>query len=257
MVIISDPHACYFTFKKLVETILAKYPNEKFCVAGDLIDRGPRSKEIVQYVIDNKIDCVKGNHEEMLVDETRIKEGKLYVDYASGIWLMNGGKECYDSYFMESEDLFTSEWDGTSTPKIFDIKTFEAHREWMSKLPYFLEYKDIKDKKGKYLLVTHAAATEIILDGVIATREIIWNRKLPKKLKDRYNIYGHTPQPKPLITNYYANLDTGCYIYPIGEKILGQPVKYGKMTALCFPSMEVFQQDNIDGYYNPPRNEMY
>ena len=54
--VIGDIHGCFDTFMALV----AKLPKDaKICLAGDLIDRGPKSRQVVQYVMDNDIDGAK------------------------------------------------------------------------------------------------------------------------------------------------------------------------------------------------------
>nr|WP_314997859.1 hypothetical protein [uncultured Campylobacter sp.] len=51
-----------------------------------------------------------------------------------------------------------------------------------------------------------------------------------------FNVYGHTPIAEPDITNFSANIDTGC-VYKHG---------FGCLCALEFPSMRVFLQENIE-----------
>ena len=57
---------------------------------GDYIDRGPKSKDVIQTIIDftlpnvEKI-CLLGNHEQMLLDVLNYKENSLYQ------WIANSG----------------------------------------------------------------------------------------------------------------------------------------------------------------------
>lgn len=212
MIIFTDIHGCFLTFQKLYNDLKSKFPEEQFCIAGDLIDRGPRSYEVVQFVIDNKIDCIRGNHEQMLLCD-------------EDLWLGNGGQEALNSY-----------------P---DKKLTIEHIDFFDNLPYYLEYRDIKNERGQFLLVTHAGLQGDLKDiqYEIGSQEILWNRSIPKKSKEYFNVFGHTPvcdwKPKlqkPVITNYYACIDTGaCYTQ-----------WKGVLTALRFPQMEVFQQENIE-----------
>lgn len=231
--IIGDIHGCFDTFMAL----LKKLPKDaKICLAGDLIDRGPKSKEVVQYVIDNDIDCVKGNHEEMMVDWTG--------DFNDMLWIGNGGRETLDGYHERDSNPPYLKGD-------FDQKTFDEHKLFMDILPYYIEYPDVKNEDGRHLVVSHS-----ILHNVWKHRDsddesmikrfqtaTTWGRNF-HKIKDNpeiYNVFGHTPQEdKAKIRKIYANVDTGCCFKSFGE--------YGKLTALKYPEMELITQENIDVY---------
>jgi serine/threonine protein phosphatase 1 len=57
-----------------------------------------------------------------------------------------------------------------------------------------------------------------------------------------FNIFGHTPQRGVRIRDFYACIDTGVGYNSDGAKREG----YGIMTALQFPSMKVWTQENIE-----------
>ena len=62
MIIIGDVHGCYKTLIALIE----KLPKDRnITFVGDLIDRGPGSKDVVEFVRKNNYRCVRGNHEDM------------------------------------------------------------------------------------------------------------------------------------------------------------------------------------------------
>jgi serine/threonine protein phosphatase 1 len=63
MIVIGDVHGGFDTLIKLIE----KLPNDNICFVGDLIDRGPKSAQVVDFVIENNYDCVLGNHEELMI----------------------------------------------------------------------------------------------------------------------------------------------------------------------------------------------
>jgi len=84
VIIIGDVHGCYKTLQALLAKILLNH-NEQICFVGDLIDRGPKSKEVVDFVRDRGHLCVKGNHEDMAVkslnDEfCEIANGQIMVE---------------------------------------------------------------------------------------------------------------------------------------------------------------------------------
>lgn len=60
---------------------------------------------------------------------------------------------------------------------------------------------------------------------------------------DPHGSFEHTPQDKgPRIKVPFANLDTGCCYGKREHREAG----YGVLTALMYPEMVVYQQENID-----------
>lgn len=222
MLIFTDPHGCFLTFKALYDKVTAMFPGEEVVIAGDLPDRGPRTREMIQFVIDNKIPCIKGNHDDFMSDPRQ-----------ANCWQNNGGLRALDSYKVDG---------------VLDEATLKAHQEFLSKLPYWIEREDLKHENGRHLLVTHAPIRHGHLENQLKHRgwdgqTFIWNRmKCPRSnVKPWFNVHGHNPLPNgPEIAEWYANIDTGCaYAREYSEQ-------YGVLTCLRFPSMEVFQQKNIE-----------
>ena len=255
--ILTDIHGCFDTFMALVDKIAdkggytKKYVISNMIIAGDLIDRGPKSRQIIQWCIDHpEVKVIRGNHEEMMLDEG-LKEASYYMrnkmfNYhgGKGVWLMNGGKECLESYIIESKDDF----DYNNLVKYFDLETFIAHMDWIKTLPYYVEFKDVKNDKGEHLLVTHSSAAKVWKWDEKRRKEqhkhfighLTWGRPHSiNPIPDVYNIFGHTPiKNGPRVKSSYANIDTGCFYY--GES------GYFQLTAIDFPSMEIYQQTNLD-----------
>jgi serine/threonine protein phosphatase 1 len=66
-IIIGDVHGHYDALLKLLEAVA---PSEKEPVyfLGDLIDRGPHSALVVEFVRKHRYRCLLGNHEQMLLE---------------------------------------------------------------------------------------------------------------------------------------------------------------------------------------------
>ena len=60
--VIGDIQGCYSEFRRLLKIIDPMKKNKIFCV-GDLVNRGPYSERVVDYVLNNKIKSVLGNHD--------------------------------------------------------------------------------------------------------------------------------------------------------------------------------------------------
>lgn len=230
-IILTDPHGCYKTLMALVTKLPQGIP---LTFAGDLIDRGPNSRDVVEFVKNGGHDCIVGNHEVMLLDELTFgsdEDGEYYnvVNYQTGIWLMNGGDKALDSYQDDTGEV--------------NVAKLKEHYSWLKTLPYYLEYPELKDSQGRHLLVTHTTAAYIWDKAAHDSKEfqdhVTWERTpFPAKIEGIYNVYGHTPQAYgATVKEHFACIDTGGYF---------KRGPYGKLTALQFPEMIIFEQENIE-----------
>jgi len=246
MYTVGDIHGCYDTLVAL----LAKLPDDaKVCFVGDLIDRGPKSMQVVELVKNNpNYYCVKGNHEEMMVDDSdnalrfmsQWPSGRLY-NHNSSVWCRNGGKETIQSY----SEL---KGEGSEARNEFNFDKFKGHVEWMKTLPIYLEF-DIKDSKDRPLVVSHSIIRhwhnrDDPKHIGYFNETALWGRNFAN-LRDQgiYNIIGHTPQGGATIKEMYANVDTGA-VFNSMSSVRG--LGLGTMTAIHFPSLETITQDNIE-----------
>jgi len=186
--IIGDVHGCLYTLKSLFENI--KDRCTKIFSVGDLIDRGPYSKEVVQFCIDNNIMPVRGNHEDMLL--------KAIENTSGNFW--NRSKDI-DLYFYNGGDKAQKSYINSRSQNDFDIfkKELESngHLEWIKSFP--LRYE------SKVLVISHAG----IIDGG-DDYSIFWNRDVPAKL-DKIQIFGHTSiEDIDYFEDHYVNIDTSC-----------------------------------------------
>ena len=210
-IVIGDVHGCFNTFLELLKQLPI---NEDIYLAGDFIDRGPKSIEMIEFLINNpQIKSVIGNHEDMMIK---------YLNGHHKWWLGNGGRLVLEQYRKKYG------------------KIPQAHIDFIQKLPYYIELDN--------LIISHSFCNSYFdtLDESINSRNeefnLLWNRHgNPKKL-NKYHIFGHTPHKKPIITKYYANIDTGC-VYSQYRK---RYERIRKLTALQYPSMNTYQQKNID-----------
>lgn len=173
MIIISDIHGCYWTMVRLLRTISQQYPEEgELVLLGDLIDRGPHSKQVVEFAMNHKIPVVMGNHELLALWALTLgdKDGK-----AREAWYMNGGE---------------------ATMKSFGGRIPNRVVRWMADLPLSMD-------RGK-LLLSH---TGHVPADCLETS--LWARGMAFPDDGRFRVFGHTPQSEPLITEKYACIDTG------------------------------------------------
>lgn len=195
--VIGDVHGCFKELKELYTKILA-YTDNVYSV-GDLIDRGPDSKKVIQFCIDNNIKPVKGNHEDMLLKTINKPLYQVAPGYETNKtqWIWNGGDMTILSYIGGKSINFR---------KFTDAFQENGHYDYISKLPLKIELDNC--------IITHG--------GIVNNahpENLLWNRDAPSRLK-KLQIIGHTPSVNVIHKpNHYINIDTGC-------------VFWGKMSAV-------------------------
>lgn len=186
-------------------------PSDKLYFLGDLIDRGDRSADVVQWVIDNGHTCLRGNHEQMCLEAFASVQGSLTWKG----WLMNGGAHTLSSYGKE--------------------KLPESHLAWMEQLPLYLDLGDT--------WLVHAGLNPNLPLELQGAAEFCWIREefhstTEPFFEDKIIITGHTitfvfPGVKPgnlVLGKGWLDIDTGGY-HP----------KSGWLTALDLDSATVYQ----------------
>ena len=212
--------------------------NVKLCFVGDLIDRGPNSKEVIEFVKLNDYDCVIGNHEQYFID-CILKILNNEIDDEVKKWIFKyGGKETLESYTLKDNTL--------------DTKLLETHLEYLKSLPYYIEYKNLRTNDNRCLVVSHSHVgnkweyKDFPKDSIEYKQFIkivSLSRFKNHDNKNIYNVFGHTPIEKVDIENRYkANIDSGC-VYGNGTNMKGYLIAFG------FPSLEIFRQENIEYQY--------
>lgn len=131
---IADLHGRYDLLIKAVEAIeydSANSMDTRIITLGDYIDRGPQSKEIIEYLINRGINwtCLQGNHEAMMVETIR---KPLDPDW----WLGNGGNTTMKSYGSEVK---VSPYYGIPPVGWDPHVVYPSHVDWIANLPLYYE----------------------------------------------------------------------------------------------------------------------
>lgn len=228
--IIGDVHGEFDSLRILVD----KLPKDsKLIFVGDLVDRGRKSKEVIDFVKSNNHLCVLGNHEKMMIEYvTEFKQ--TYPNLPSMVyyhrWINNGGKQTLLSY----EVIYVDKSDG----KLVCLEDKEKFQKllddvlWLETLPLYLELK--ASKNNKPIVVSHASMANVwhLKDEKedVFEEYALWNRKEPKEDVPIFNIFGHTIQKEVDLTKHFIDVDTGCCYAKEG---------YGKLSAYCVELNEV------------------
>jgi serine/threonine protein phosphatase 1 len=181
--IIGDIHGCIRTLKSVYKKLSQE--TDDIYTVGDMVDRGPEAKNVVQFCIDNGIKSTRGNHEDMMINAIEHP-----TEYNIFMHLQNGGKTTASSY--------TSRPDSKDYEFYFNKVKLLGHLDFIKHLPLSYEFPKV--------VISHAG----IIEG--GDREtILWNKSIQPQRLDKLQVIGHTPFRSYVhYEDYYINIDTGC-----------------------------------------------
>ncbi len=208
---IGDVHGHYDGLLELID--FCKVSDEdRVYFLGDVIDRGPKSSEVVRWIREQEYPCLMGNHEVMLL--TTFNKGK--VDETSlRHWLPSGGDTTLESYG--------------------EAGIPQADLDWFASLPSYLDLGDV--------FLVHAGVDPFLSldrqnnDQFCWIREKFLSNQFPY-FADKIIITGHTitftlPGVRPGEIAQgpgWINIETGAYHR-----------KSGWMTALDITNAMIYQ----------------
>ncbi|MBD2292293.1 serine/threonine protein phosphatase [Anabaena sphaerica FACHB-251] len=164
-IIIGDVHGYYQGLMILLKEI-APTSEDQVYFLGDLIDRGPQSAQVVNFVKENNYPCLLGNHEQMLLS---VMGNNLNSNQALQAWLYSGGQATVTSYQA--------------------AKIPQDHLDWFANLPTYIDLGDV--------WLTHAGVDPYKAVSEQSAEELCWIRdefhsmELPY-FTDKLIIVGHT-----------------------------------------------------------------
>ena len=195
-IFIGDIHGCFDELMSLLEKIDYKAESDRLISVGDLVHKGPKSSQVIDFFIENNLEVIMGNHD----------------------WhFFNALSGKGESYFMAEEFVRESKF---SKDEVLS---------WLSQLPFYIEDDDFiavhgalnpaskkfyktspKDMmNGRYFDRNKAK----VLSKIKKDSKSIapWYEEYPlEKLKDRFVIFGHWAQKDLVKYKNFRGLDTGC-----------------------------------------------
>lgn len=211
---IGDIHGCFDALKELVENEIRLNKSDMLVFLGDYIDRGPHSKEVIDYIMtlqDSGFQIVplRGNHEEMLLNA-------LGNDNELSLWFYNGGNKTLLSF-------------GITSPNHFDEKYISFFRS--------LGYYHIA---GDFVFV-HAGFNDQTDDPFNDRNSMVWECREKYKhpqLKNKTIVHGHCiTKEKKLHKHIRKNMQT----IPIDSGCVFEFSGFGYLTAIELYSKQLFR----------------
>ena len=216
--VIGDIHGCFRTLKELIAS-LGPTKDDDIYLLGDLMDRGPDSMGVVQFLLDLKqkgyrIHPLRGNHEQLLLDSSESME-------SFEVWMRNGGRNTLKSYDCQT----VSEMD-------------QKHLSFIGAFPFYL-------KVDNFWLV-HAGFNGQLEDPLKDQHSMLWIRNFEVNsewLQSGVIIHGHTPTRLEVIkrtVNFPESqvicLDGGCvfnYLEGMGHLVGLELTQWKLFSQYC------------------------
>jgi serine/threonine protein phosphatase 1 len=192
--IVGDIHGCCHELDALVSG-LPLTRSDRLIFLGDYIDRGPATREVIDFLLQFKdaspceVRFLKGNHEDMFLDFMG-KAGRF-----GEAFLNNGGNATLRSYGISQKE------NGLSVPEQLPPE----HMEFFTNLEMFTVVENV--------LCVHAGVNPVVSLAEQSPEELLWIRQeflnnphlLPYTI-----VFGHTPHRKVRFElPYKIGIDTG------------------------------------------------
>lgn len=213
---IADLHGRFDLLEKAHNLILDTHTSDEpyhIITMGDYIDRGPDSRLIIEYLMNessgNTFISLKGNHEDMMVQTIR---KPLDPDW----WLGNGGNTTMKSYGSEVK---VSPYYGIPPVGWDPHVVYPSHVDWIANLPYYYETE-------KQLFV-HAGVPQSNMNlppkHAHHIQDMMWmlySKDDGRGWKDKHVVHGHH-QFADGPHEWQGRTDLDCFAWKTGRLVVG------------------------------------
>lgn len=233
---IGDIHGYLNTFRTLVEQKIKLQKEDTLILLGDLIDRGPFSKQLLDYLINLKdkgyhVILIRGNHDDMLYNarqEAEAAKGKGFLFFkpaspVKDLWLPVGGAETLKSF---------------ETKNLLDIP--KPYFELIESMVYYLKMPDLYAVHAGFDFNSDSPFTDY--EAMMWIREYKVNTQITE---GRKVIHGHTPLDLDLISDLIKHPEKEDFI-PLDNGIMTTAPNKGNLLGYCPDTNELIVQKRVE-----------
>ena len=204
---IGDLHGRFDLLANLVEKIPDSHKSESLVFLGDYVDRGEDTKKLLKLLMtitgyeDTSIICLRGNHEQMLLDF--IDDPQRHALF----WLHNGGLQTLASFGVAPSRNMTQ--DPLALDDLRDelVQTMgQSMIEWLRALPLTWQSGNV--------WTVHAGADPRVPMQEQAADVLLWGHhafRHQSRQDGQWVVHGHSIVDTPTIKDGRIALDTGAY----------------------------------------------
>lgn len=235
LILIGDIHGQYKEFKKLLRKVKYNKKRDQLLVLGDFITKGPHSLKVLQYLIDNDISCIMGNHEYYVLQNYAKYHGLPQPHFVNGTSLPFNAFGSFndDPEFLLAKKLRPKHVEYINNcPVMRELGIVPLHsKKNLGKTGHVegvavhagLKWDALKDlneqdpedclEMRSYLAPFYNETTDNPDDKNAVSWSKIWNQKQKDGELDRSIVvyYGHDAGRGLKLKKYSKGLDSGCY----------------------------------------------
>ena len=194
--VVGDLHGMFHTLEIMLETLDFDKNNDRLFSVGDLIDRGPQSDRVINYLQQPWFHAIQGNHEQLLLQSIQSTSiFKAWTERAGGKWWLR----LTDSERIKVQNMIMD------LPMAFEIATATGQIGIVhADIPIGLAWhRFVKGLQNDTELQQHAQWSRIRHRYVTASESV------PKVNGIDLLVVGHSIVDKPLFASNLCYIDTG------------------------------------------------
>ncbi len=212
--VIGDIHGRLDLLRQLVARLDALHPAKRMplFVVGDVIDRGPDSKGVVEFLVSRGARGVRGNHEEWFA---RFAAGGGFD--AAALSPLIGGRAALSSYGIDEHSTSAIEARWRDVPA--------SHRTWVMSLPVVVRL--IVDGKPFWLVHAGVSDSAVTIEEPVARmhelaeespNDFLWPLRSVDEMAvlDGPVVSGHVCRREPQDAGHAIAIDTGSGVWDDG-----------------------------------------
>jgi serine/threonine protein phosphatase 1 len=204
---VGDLHGCLAQFEKIADLVAAQGMEKAPLVfVGDFVDRGEHSAQLLQSLMPmqkaepDRIICLQGNHEKMMLDvlQDPVKHGAR--------WLKHGGLQTVASFGVQPVLGTGSAEAWQEMGQALRDAMGDELIQWVTELP-------LSWRSGN-VFVCHAGADPLVPLQFQSPEVMLWGAgSFTQMVRDDGNwvLHGHTIMPEAVAQDGRISIDTGCY----------------------------------------------
>lgn len=209
--VVGDIHGHFSLLEALLIYVDFDTARDRLFSVGDLIDRGPESRKVVEYLAKPWFHAILGNHETMLLNVAPVLMQGRRDSIGEVRWRRNGGDWFFELDCSEQDTIYAAV---KRLPVVAEIVLPGGVRAGLAHATMWPNWSQLRDVSGATTKPANPHQVE----------DLVWSRELAHSVAYNiiygmdYNVairgidvvfFGHTPMKKPVRAENTRWLDTG------------------------------------------------
>ena len=209
--VVGDVHGCLESLLLALKALSFNTATDRLISVGDLIDRGPDSKQCAELIYAPWFYAVRGNHEQLMIDALLRKDQNAMVT-----WVRNGGQWHYSE---DQPTMISLAKDLNTLPLVITVgegsnRYNVVHAELMHAYSNGV-YIPLTDAMIDSWVFNRGEEHDMIWGRIMATGAHVseWVRSPVHDETMSMTFVGHTPLREPVVIQRQMYIDTGAVFH--------------------------------------------